>query len=264
MIFVKITVDTCDFVLKNCSIDSFVVYGLFYMRKNRLIVIAIGTVMGASVLTGCAPLLIGGAVGTTALVTTDRRTTGAQMSDEVMETRVKLEIAKAIPQGLHLTVTSYNRRVLLTGEVATEADKQKAMKIAQRSLEVALVVNELKVMPETEVSQRLSDSILASKVRAQLIGTSGVSLNQMKVIVERGIVYLMGIVTPTEAHTASDIASRVSGVKSVVKVFEVMSEAQINARMAYLSASPQSVNAKEYSVAENNNETTPTTEVRLH
>lgn len=233
------------------------------MRKNRLLLIALCSVLGTSVLTGCAPLLIGGAVGTTALVTTDRRTTGAQMSDEVMEARVKLEISKAISQGLHLTVTSYNRRILLTGEVATEADKQKAMKIAQRSLEVALVVNELKVMPETDVPQRLSDSILASKVRAQLIGTSGVSLNQMKVVVERGIVYLMGIVTPKEAHTASDIASRVSGVKSVVKVFEVMSEAQINARMAYLNGSPSSQSSKDVTSGENDVEVVPTTEVRL-
>lgn len=233
------------------------------MRKNRLLLIALCSVLGTSVLTGCAPLLIGGAVGTTALVTTDRRTTGAQMSDEVMEARVKLEISKAISQGLHLTVTSYNRRILLTGEVATEADKQKAMKIAQRSLEVALVVNELKVMPETDVPQRLSDSILASKVRAQLIGTSGVSLNQMKVVVERGIVYLMGIVTPKEAHTASDIASRVSGVKSVVKVFEVMSEAQINARMAYLNGSPSLQSSKDVTSGENEVEVVPTTEVRL-
>lgn len=233
------------------------------MRKNRLLLIALCSVLGTSVLTGCAPLLIGGAVGTTALVTTDRRTTGAQMSDEVMEARVKLEISKAISQGLHLTVTSYNRRILLTGEVATEADKQKAMKIAQRSLEVALVVNELKVMPETDVPQRLSDSILASKVRAQLIGTSGVSLNQMKVVVERGIVYLMGIVTPKEAHTASDIASRVSGVKSVVKVFEVMSEAQINARMAYLNGLPSSQSSKDVTSGENEVEVVPTTEVRL-
>ena len=233
------------------------------MRKNRLLLIALCSVLGTSVLTGCAPLLIGGAVGTTALVTTDRRTTGAQMSDEVMEARVKLEISKAISQGLHLTVTSYNRRILLTGEVATEADKQKAIKIAQRILEVALVVNELKVMPETDVPQRLSDSILASKVRAQLIGTSGVSLNQMKVVVERGIVYLMGIVTPKEAHTASDIASRVSGVKSVVKVFEVMSEAQINARMAYLNGSPSSQSSKDVTSGENEVEVVPTTEVRL-
>ena len=231
------------------------------MRKNRLFVIAISGLLGATVLTGCAPLLIGGAVGTTALVTTDRRSTGAQMADEVMEARVKLEITKAIPQGLHLTVTSYNRRILLTGEAASEADKQKATRIAQRSLEVARVINELKVMPETDVPQRLSDSLVASKVRAQLLGTSGVSLSQMKVVVERGIVYLMGIVTPAEAHTAADIASRVSGVKSVVKVFEEMSEAQIRERMKYLEV-PESKSAVP-STTSVSDDVEPTTEVRL-
>lgn len=233
------------------------------MRKNRLFVIAISGLLGATVLTGCAPLLIGGAVGTTALVTTDRRSTGSQMADEVMEARVKLEITKAIPQGLHLTVTSYNRRILLTGEVATEVDKQKAMRIAQRSLEVARVVNELKVMPETDVPQRLSDSLVASKVRAQLLGNSGVSLNQMKVIVERGIVYLMGIVTPSEAHTAADIASRVAGVKSVVKVFEEMSEAQIRERMKYLEAPEKKPLSLQESTTEISKDAEPITEVRL-
>ena len=233
------------------------------MRKNRLFVIAISGLLGATVLTGCAPLLIGGAVGTTALVTTDRRSTGSQMADEVMEARVKLEITKAIPQGLHLTVTSYNRRILLTGEVATEVDKQKAMRIAQRSLEVARVVNELKVMPETDVPQRLSDSLVASKVRAQLLGNSGVSLNQMKVIVERGIVYLMGIVTPSEAHTAADIASRVAGVKSVVKVFEEMSEAQIRERMKYLEAPEQKPLSPQESPTAISKDAEPITEVRL-
>ncbi len=233
------------------------------MRKNRLFVIAISGLLGATVLTGCAPLLIGGAVGTTALVTTDRRSTGAQMADEVMEARVKLEITKAIPQGLHLTVTSYNRRILLTGEVASEVDKQKAMRIAQRSLEVARVVNELKVMPETDVPQRLSDSLVASKVRAQLLGNTGVSLNQMKVIVERGIVYLMGIVTPSEAHTAADIASRVAGVKSVVKVFEEMSEAQIRERMKYLEAPEQKPLSPQESTTAISKDAEPITEVRL-
>lgn len=233
------------------------------MRKNRLLASVIVATMVATVTTGCAPLLIGGAVGTTALVTTDRRTTGAQMSDGVMETRVKIEIEKSIPQDLHLTVTSYNRWILLTGEVGNEADKQKAMRIAQRSLEVARVINELNVMPITEVSQRLSDSLLASKVRAQLIGTSGVSLNQMKVVVERGIVYLMGIVTPKEADTAADIASRVSGVKKVVKVFEVMSEAQIRERMKYLEAPVQKIPHQESATTSFSADDAPTTEVRL-
>lgn len=211
------------------------------MRKKNVLLLSLSVVLGMTVLTGCAPLLIGGAVGTTALVTTDRRSTGAQMADEVMETRVGYEISQTIPeQDLHLTVTSYNRRILLTGEVTSDVYKQKAGRIAQRSLEVARVVNELKVMPLTSMSERVTDSLLASKVRAQLIGTSGVSLNQMKVCVDRGIVYLMGIVTPTEAHKAADIASRVSGVKSVVKVFEEMSDEQIRERMKFLEAQKKS------------------------
>lgn len=229
------------------------------MSKNRLFLVTMSALLGASLLSGCAPLLIGGAVGTTALVTTDRRTTSAQMADEVMETRVSYEITKAIQNDMHLTVTSYNRRILLTGEVGSQADKLKATRIAQRSLEVARVINELQVMPVTDVPQRLSDSILASKVRAQLIGTNGVSLNQMKVIVERGIVYLMGIVTPTESKTAADIAARVPGVKTVIKVFEEMSEEQIRERMKYLEAPQQTVAVEGVSEQKE----TSTTEVRL-
>ena len=229
------------------------------MSKNRLLIMLMGAALGTSMLSGCAPLLIGGAVGTTALVTTDRRTTSAQMADEVLETRVKYDVSKAIASDMHLTVTSYNRRVLLTGEVATQADKQKATRIAQRSLEVVRVVNELKVMPVSDVPQRLSDSLLASKVRAQLIGTNGVSLNQMKVIVERSVVYLMGVVTPSESKLAADIVARVAGVKFVVKVFEEMSEEQIRERMKYLEGSDRSVVA---SIVSDQNEN-DATEVRL-
>ena len=118
-------------------------------------------------------------------------------------------------------------------------------------------------MPETDVPQRLSDSLVASKVRAQLLGNSGVSLNQMKVIVERGIVYLMGIVTPSEAHTAADIASRVAGVKSVVKVFEEMSEAQIRERMKYLEAPEQKPLSPQESTTAISKDAEPITEVRL-
>ena len=229
------------------------------MSKNRLLIMLMGAALGTSMLSGCAPLLIGGAVGTTALVTTDRRTTSAQMADEVLETRVKYDVSKAIASDMHLTVTSYNRRVLLTGEVATQADKQKATRIAQRSLEVVRVVNELKVMPVSDVPQRLSDSLLASKVRAQLIGTNGVSLNQMKVIVERSVVYLMGVVTPSESKLAADIVARVAGVKFVVKVFEEMSEEQIRERMKYLEGSDRSVVASTVSDQNEND----ATEVRL-
>lgn len=203
--------------------------------KKALVVKSLCLVLASGVLTGCAPLLIGGAVGTTAMVTVDRRTTGAQMADEVMETRIAYEISQAVPSGLHLTVTTYNRSVLLTGEVASQADKLKITRIAQRSLEVSRVMNELAVQPESSVSDRLADSVLANKVRAMLIGTEDVFLNQMKVTVDRGIVYLMGIVTKEEAQKATDIASRVNGVKSVVSALEVVSQQEIDRRMHFMN-----------------------------
>ena len=202
------------------------------MKKTGLTALAL--CVGSILLSGCAPLLIGGAVGTTAAVSVDRRTTGAQMSDEVMEKRINFEINDRIKTGLHLTVTCYNRSVLLTGEVASVKDRALAQAIAQNSLEVERVYNELAVQAPTSVGQRLSDTMLANKVRAQLISTEGVSINQMKVVVDRDIVYLMGLVSLPEVKVATNVASRVSGVKAVVNVFEVLNENQINERTKFL------------------------------
>ena len=108
------------------------------MRSTPKVFI-LGLALTASLLaTGCVPLLIGGTVGTAAFVSTDRRTTGAQMADEVMEKRINYEITQAITQNLHLTVTSYNRRVLLTGEVGSQADKIKASNYPHKNIQVIL------------------------------------------------------------------------------------------------------------------------------
>lgn len=232
------------------------------MRIKSIILSLSAVTLGVTALSGCVPVLIGGAVGTTAFVTTDRRTTGAQMADEVMEKRIHYEISQAIPNNLHLTVTSYNRRILLTGEVGSESDKLTAQRVAQNSLEVSSVVNELMVGPVSSVTQRMSDSTLAGKVRTQLITTSGVSLNQMKVTVDRGIVYLMGLVTQEEAQKAADIASRVPGTKSVVTAFEVLSTQEVQERLKLLSQ-PQ---AEKTAYTTTNNiveEPVSSTEVRL-
>lgn len=232
------------------------------MRIKSIILSLSAVTLGVTALSGCVPVLIGGAVGTTAFVTTDRRTTGAQMADEVMEKRIHYEISQAIPNNLHLTVTSYNRRILLTGEVGSESDKLTAQRVAQNSLEVSSVVNELMVGPVSSMIQRMSDSTLAGKVRTQLITTSGVSLNQMKVTVDRGIVYLMGLVTQEEAQKAADIASRVPGTKSVVTAFEVLSTREVQERLKLLSQ-PQ---AEKPAYTTTNNiveEPVSSTEVRL-
>lgn len=207
------------------------------MAMNKLLQIGLGLVI-APMLAGCAlPLVVGGAV-TTATVMTDRRTTGTIVSDEVVEKRVLYEIGQALKDvEHHITVTSYEGRVLLSGEVPTTAVRRRAEEVAAVSPDVSGVINELAVMDSSSVTTRLSDSMLATKVRTSIIATKQISLNQMKVTVDRGIVYLMGVVTPEEAKTAARVAAEVSGVQKVVTCFSVVSEAEVRRRMKDLNSS---------------------------
>lgn len=196
-------------------------------------------------LSGCAPILIGGAAVTSATVITDRRTTGSIVDDEVLEKRVRYEIGEVIGhEKHHVVVTSYEGKVLLTGEVLTAADRQKAQDTAVKSVGVRSVINELAVMTPATVGAVLSDSMLATKVRSSIIGTKKISLNQMKVDVQRGIVYLMGIVTIDEARTATKVAAGVSGVQQVVTCFTIESEAAIKERLKNLESNNSSKSAE--------------------
>ena len=196
-------------------------------------------------LSGCAPILIGGAAVTSATVITDRRTTGSIVDDEVLEKRVRYEIGEVIGhEKHHVVVTSYEGKVLLTGEVLTAADRQKAPDTAVKSVGVHSVINELAVMTPATVGAVLSDSMLATKVRSSIIGTKKISLNQMKVDVQRGIVYLMGIVTIDEARTATKVAAGVSGVQQVVTCFTIESEAAIKERLKNLEPNNSSKSAE--------------------
>lgn len=196
-------------------------------------------------LSGCAPILIGGAAVTSGTVITDRRTTGSIVDDEVLEKRVRYEIGEVIGhEKHHVVVTSYEGKVLLTGEVLTAADRQKAQDTAVKSVGVHSVINELAVMTPATVGAVLSDSMLATKVRSSIIGTKKISLNQMKVDVQRGIVYLMGIVTIDEARTATKVAAGVSGVQQVVTCFTIESEAAIKERLKNLESNNSSKSAE--------------------
>ena len=196
-------------------------------------------------LSGCAPILIGGAAVTSATVITDRRTTGSIVDDEVLEKRVRYEIGEVIGhEKHHVVVTSYEGKVLLTGEVLTAADRQKAQDTAVKSVGVHSVINELAVMTPATVGAVLSDSMLATKVRSSIISTKKISLNQMKVDVQRGIVYLMGIVTIDEARTATKVAAGVSGVQQVVTCFTIESEAAIKERLKNLESNNSSKSAE--------------------
>lgn len=207
------------------------------MRFDKRLML-VGVIAVSGLLSGCAPILVGGAAITSATVMTDRRSTGSIVNDEVLEKRVAYEIQQAIGyERHHISVTSYDGKVLLSGEVASEQEKMVAQRVASQSVDVASVLNELAVMDPSSVPTRISDSMLATKVRSTIIATKQISLNQMKVTVERGIVYLMGIVTAVEADTASRTAAEVSGVQQVVACFSVESEEQVRQRLKDLQTS---------------------------
>ncbi len=204
--------------------------------RTQVIAALVGAAAAVLVASGCAPLVVGGAAvtaGATVSTITDRRSAGAVVNDAVLEKRVAWEIDQAVGHDVdsHITVTAYNGKLLLSGEIATEQAKATAGATAARSLDVASVVNELAVMESVGLFQRMSDSSLATKVRSLLMTTKEVYLSQMKVVVERGIVYLMGIVTPQENALALDVAAHTSGVARVISVCDIMSAERIAQRM---------------------------------
>jgi osmotically-inducible protein OsmY len=177
-------------------------------------------VLTASVaLDGCVPLVVGG-VAVTAAVATDRRSTGTQLDDEVVEDKSVAAILERYGRSVHVNVTSYNGIVLLTGEVPDESTKQGVADIARGWPKTRGVQNELVVAPLTDLSARSNDTFITSKVKARFVETNKFQINHVKVVTERGVVYLMGIVRRDEGDAAADIARTTSGVQRVVKVFD--------------------------------------------
>lgn len=193
-------------------------------RRFRIVA---GALLAATALTACAPLLIGGAMVGTTLVVTDRRTSGTQLEDETIEIKARNRANDVLGDRGSVSATSYNRLVLLTGEVRSDADKANVEQAVARIDNVRSVVNELAVLGESSLTSRSSDAILSGKVKASFVDAKDLQANTIKVVTERGIVYLMGIVTEREANRAADIARGVSGVQKVVRVFEVISEAEL-------------------------------------
>ncbi len=186
-------------------------------------------VTSTTLLGACAPLIIGSAMVGTALSVTDRRTSGAQVEDQAIELKAVARLREAVPAEANVNVTSYNRTALITGEAPTEAARAAAEQAVARIDNVRATVNELAVMGSTSVSARSNDSILTSKVKAAFVDTKDLQSNAVKVVTERGTVYLMGRVTEREANRAAEVARGTSGVGKVVKVFETISEAELAA-----------------------------------
>ena len=198
--------------------------------KSKLIRTVSILTLSASLLAGltaCVPLLMGGAMVGTALVATDRRTSGTQLEDEGIELRAVSRLRETLGDRAHVNVTSFNRRVLITGEVPAEQDKQLVEQAVSRLENVRSVVNELAVLGNSSLTQRSNDSLITGKVKAGLVDSKDLFANAFKVTTERGITYLMGRVTQREADRATEVARTTSGVQKVVKVFELISEDEL-------------------------------------
>jgi len=199
--------------------------------KARVVGAAAVAALVVSVGTACAPLVVGAIAAGTAYVVTDRRTTGSQVDDQAIQLRLADELRAVFAnQPVHINVNSFDRKVLLTGEVPDEAAKARAGSVAAASQNVRAVVNELAVMPPTSTSERTADTARSAKVRAALINTREVEVNSIKFVTERGIVYLMGYVTDKEGQIAAIVASKVAGVKQVVKVFDIATQEEVDKR----------------------------------
>lgn len=197
------------------------------MKAMKPVLAMLGAAALCGALSGCAPLLVGGAAVGGTMVATDRRSSGVQLEDETIELKANQRIRTAVGDRTHVNVTSYQRQVLLTGEVHREADKATVEAAVQKIDGVKSVVNDLAVMWPTSTSERSRDLLLAGKVKATLVDASGLASGAFKIVVERGVVYLMGRVTEEEATRAIDLARAVPGAAKVVRLVEVISPEQL-------------------------------------
>ena len=194
--------------------------------KSSLLVKTVSGLLLVCTLGACAPLMIAGVAGT-AMVASDRRTSGAQLEDESIELRAQARIRDNLGERVHVNVTSFNRQVLLTGEVTAEKDRQAVLQLVERIENVKAVVNELAVMPMSNLSERSNDLLIVAKVKASFVDSRDLFANAFKVVTERGTVYLMGRVTQREAKSATQLTRNVGGVNKVVRLFEIISEDEL-------------------------------------
>ena len=173
------------------------------------------------VVSGCAAVAIGGAAATGVVIAEDRRTVGTITEDQGIELKAASRIEEKAKDA-HINITSYNRMVLLTGEVPSEALKAEAERITRAVENVRSVFNELKVGANTSMQVRTNDSVITSKVKARFVDANKFSALHVKVVTEDSVVYLLGLVKKQEAADATEIARTTGGVSKVVRVFEYL------------------------------------------
>jgi osmotically-inducible protein OsmY len=170
-------------------------------------------------LAACVPLAIT-AVGGSAMVATDRRSTGSQVDDEIIEDKLAARMQERYKNDAHINITSYNGHALLTGEVPTAAAKSDVAETTRTTPKVKGVQDDLVVGPVADLSSRTNDTFVTTKVKTRFIEASKFQINHVKVVTERGVVYLMGLVRHDEGDAAAEIARTTSGAQRVVKLFE--------------------------------------------
>ncbi len=194
--------------------------------RFALMVCALGA--SAVVLTGCFPVVATGVVAG-ALSVSDRRTTGAQAEDQAIELKAFNRFREQFKaENISLSVVSFNRIALVTGYVPNANVKAEAARIVGGIDNVRSVLNEVIVGPVPSIRTYGTDTVLTTRVKASLLEAKDIQANVIKVITESNTVFLMGIVTEREAARAADIASRVSGVRRVVRAFEIITEAELS------------------------------------
>ncbi len=196
-------------------------------RISKLAAATLAAVTVSTSLTGCFPLLLGGAMVGGTVVYTDRRTSGTQLEDEAIELKASNRIRKELGERARVSVVSYNRLVLLTGVVSGEADRAVVGNLVSSVDNVRSIVNEVTVVSAQPTNTVASDALVTSKVKASLVDSKDIFAQSVKVVTEGGTVYLMGRVTEREANRATEIARGVSGVDKVVRVFEIITEAEL-------------------------------------
>jgi len=191
----------------------------FKRRTFNLFFLSIATTS----LTGCFPLIAGGVAGG-AMVIADRRNPGTQAIDRGIQLEAESFLIKKYGDNVHINVTVFNRRVLLTGETRTEDLKSDITRQIRAMKNVTDVFNELTPAPISSLTARANDSFITTRIKSTFIATEGVPSNSMRVVTESSKVYLMGIATGAEANRAVDIARSIPGVKQVTKLFDLISE----------------------------------------
>ncbi len=191
---------------------------MFLVNKQLVTKLFLASVLAAQ-LAACVPVVVGGAAASGA-VAADRRTSGIYVEDENIELKAVNYMETTLGEQAHVNVTSYNRNVLLTGEVPNDTAKANAETFVKSIPNVRNITNEIAVGPKSSLISRSNDAYLTSKVKTKFVTENSFRANYVKVVTENRVVYLLGLVNKTEAEAAAEIARTTDGADKVVKVFE--------------------------------------------